>query len=335
MTSPTLLSQPAHPTSQTARPVPSRMSSYGIPLVLLLVTLFSTTAVGMRYMHNFQLGRGPIMDDSDMLPYAWVIRNLSHFAMGLPFSLALIGILLAHEFGHYFACRAYSVECTLPYMLPAPTLSGTFGAVIRLRSRVRSRAALLVIGASGPISGFIVVLFTTVLGLRLSTYGDSTLLRNVQTPLIMTALDHLLRMLHLIDGPPAALLVPHPILTASWIGLLITSLNLVPAGQLDGGHIVYAVSPSLHQVTSRIVTVVLTALGVLYWIGWVLWGIVLLTPSMRHPAIKDHTPLTRWQWAMALACGLILAVGGTYAPFQGFGMMDVLSKLPGRMHGGW
>jgi membrane-associated protease RseP (regulator of RpoE activity) len=216
-----------------------------------------------------------------------VIRNLSHFAMGLPFSLALIGILLAHEFGHYFACRAYSVECTLPYMLPAPTLSGTFGAVIRLRSRVRSRAALLVIGASGPISGFIVVLFTTVLGLRL------------------------------------------------WIGLLITSLNLVPAGQLDGGHIVYAVSPSLHQVTSRIVTVVLTALGVLYWIGWVLWGIVLLTPSMRHPAIKDHTPLTRWQWAMALACGLILAVAGTYAPFQGFGMMDVLSKLPGRMHGGW
>ena len=167
--------------------------------------MFSTTAVGMRYMHNFRLGNPPLGSDADILPFDWVIHHLRDLATGLPFSLTLVGILLAHEFGHYFACRRFSVRSTLPYLLPAPSLSGTFGAVIRLKSVVRSRAALIVIGASGPIAGFIVALATVTLGLSLSTYSPTPLIHNVQAPLTIIVLH-----LFISQSPAAHRLSPIP-----------------------------------------------------------------------------------------------------------------------------
>ena len=136
--------------------------------LLFLLTFLSTNIVGMRYMYNFRLGHPALTGDADLFPYVWVVHNLGLFASGLPFSITLLGILLTHEFGHYFACRFFNVKATLPYMLPAPTLSGTCGAVIRLRSRIRSRAALIVIGASGPIAGFCVAVVMTTVGLMYS-----------------------------------------------------------------------------------------------------------------------------------------------------------------------
>jgi membrane-associated protease RseP (regulator of RpoE activity) len=284
----------------------------------------------MRYMHNFRLGLGPIMDDRDLLPYPWVAEHLRQVALGLPFSLTLIAILLAHEFGHYFACRAFAVRSTLPYLLPAPTLSGSFGAVIRLRSRVRTRAALLVIGASGPIAGFVVLLFTTILGLTRSTYAAAPVLHGVQTPLLIVALDALLH-----TGQPLALIAPHPILVASWIGLLITALNLVPAGQLDGGHIVYALSPRVHAITSRLAVGAMLLLGLFFWLGWLVWAVVLLSPAMRHPRVLDPAPLLPRHCLMAGTCLVIFVAASMYAPFENYGLLEVLRKLPSRMHGGW
>ncbi len=347
MTSPTLVSDPIPDPKPDSSPVPHPDSlpdtprtpqaltpptprpKLALPLLLFCITIFSTTSVGMRYMYNFQRGHAPLTSDADVLPFDWMFTHLHQFSSGLPFSLTLIAILLAHEFGHYFACRAFKVRATLPYLLPAPSLSGSFGAVIRLQSRVRTRSALLVIGAMGPLAGFAVAIVTVTLGLHLSTYAEQPVLQRVQAPLLIAGLQTLLT--HLQPTPhPLRLLIPHPVLVASWMGLLITALNLIPAGQLDGGHIVYAFSPRAHRVASRFTIAALFLLGIYCWIGWILWGFILMTPGMRHPKVADTTPAKPWHYALAPACLALLLLSGTYRPFQGFSLLDILHKLPHR-----
>jgi membrane-associated protease RseP (regulator of RpoE activity) len=283
----------------------------------------------MRYMYNFSLGRPPLTSDADILPFGWVFSHFAEFASGLPFSLTLIAILLAHEFGHYFACRSFGVRATLPYLLPAPSLSGSFGAVIRLKSRVRSRAALIVIGAMGPVAGFAVSLFTIALGLSLSHHSPTPVVHRVQAPLIIGVMHAFIGNAH---GPAQSiyLLIPHPILVASWMGLLITALNLIPAGQLDGGHILYAISPIAHRWTHRLVIAGLLVLGVFSWAGWLLWAAILMTPGMRHPEVPDLGDTKRWHYALVPICLFILLFAGTYRPFEGFSLIDVARKLPHR-----
>ncbi len=329
MTSPVLTADPANPITARQQQSPR----VGLPVVLFVITLLSTTSVGMRYMYNFSLGRPPLASDADVLPFSWVVVHLNRFGSGLPFSLTLITILLAHEFGHYFACRFFGVRATLPYLLPAPSLSGSFGAVIRLRSRVRTRSALIVIGAMGPIAGFVVALCTITLGLALSHYSPVTIVPRVQAPLIVTGLHQLLGAVRGDLHNPAHslfLLIPHPILTASWMGLLITALNLIPAGQLDGGHILYAVSPAAHRISSKIVVAALFVLGFFYWSGWVLWGVILLMPGMRHPVVPDDQPVKRWEWGLVPVCLAIFVLAGTYEPFRGYSLLHIIKILPHR-----
>jgi membrane-associated protease RseP (regulator of RpoE activity) len=175
--------------------------------------------------------------------------------------------------------------------LPAPTLSGTAGAVIRIRSRIPSRRALIEVGIAGPIAGYLVALPTTIVGILLSRPAGRRL-GSCAGP-VSPAVDHY------AAGPDArglgsrsaalANLLPHPILIASWVGLFVTSLNLIPAGQLDGGHILYAISPQWHRRMTFAVPVLLLVMGVTLWTGWVLWGVILLLPAMRHP----HVPISR------------------------------------------
>lgn len=332
MTSPTLIDPavplPIHRTA-TARRTKTSPARFALPLGLLFITLLTTTAVGMRYMYDFRLGVPPLSSDIDVLPYRWALANLRSLPTGLPFSLTLIGILLTHEFGHYFACRYFGVSATLPYMLPAPSLSGTFGAVIRLRSRVTSRTALVVIGASGPVAGFVVTACTLTLGLSASTYTDQVQHARVGVPLILP----LLRALHPLGQPPHSYLAnPHPILIASWMGLLITALNLIPAGQLDGGHIAYAISPTFHRWSSRVVVATLFTLGIVQWAGWLLWGAILLAPAMRHPRVSDRSPLSPAARVLIPICLAVLLLCGTIQPFTGYSLLDILHALPSRSH---
>jgi Zn-dependent protease len=328
MTSPTLMPEPTAADSGTP-PAPAaaapRRGRVVVPVILFFVTLLSTTSVGMRYMFNFHLGNPPLSSDADILPYEWVLHHLSGFASGLPFSLTLIAILLAHEFGHYFACRAYGVNASLPYLLPAPSLSGSFGAVIALKSRVRSRAALITIGAMGPIAGFVVAIGAVAVGLSLSHYAPyaTTLSQHVQAPLLVHAL-------HTLIGSTSALdrLIPHPVLVASWMGMLITALNLIPAGQLDGGHILYSISPAAHKVSHRLVIVALLAMGIFFWCGWLLWALILMMPAMRHPKVAEDGNIQPYHFALFPICAVILLLSATYAPFQGFSLLDFATKLP-------
>lgn len=325
MTSPSLISQPV---SQILPRKSSGLRDVGIPVLLFAVTMLSTTAVGMRYMHNFRLGLGPIVSDADILPYRWMFQHPHELASGLPFSLTLIAILLAHEFGHYFACQAFRVRSTLPYLLPAPSLSGTFGAVIRLKSRVLTRSALIVIGAAGPISGFAVAIAAVWVGLVRSTYAPAPVLGGVQPPLLISLLHRLVA--HGGGVPPLALIVPHPMLFASWIGILITALNLIPAGQLDGGHILYALSPAAHRVATKLVIGLLMVFGIVFWGGWLLWGLLLLLPGMRHPKVPRDEVVTTGQYALIPVCVVMLALSVTLRPFQGFSLADLFLKV---LHG--
>jgi membrane-associated protease RseP (regulator of RpoE activity) len=276
-------------------------------------------------MRNFRLDQPPLANEGDLFPLHWIWNHPSALASGWSFSLALLGILLAHEAGHYFFCRRHGILASWPYVLPAPTLSGTAGAVIRIRSRIPSRRALIEVGIAGPIAGYLVALPTTIVGLLLSRpldAGTAPALVQFHQPLTIALLDRVLAG-WVPAVPGLNNLLPHPILIASWVGLFVTSLNLIPAGQLDGGHILYAISSRWHRRMTFAVPVVLLAMGVTLWTGWLLWGVILLLPAMRHPHVSFF-PLMPYnhRWLVLLALG-ILVLTFLPAPFVGTSLLDL------------
>jgi membrane-associated protease RseP (regulator of RpoE activity) len=296
-----------------------------LPLSLLVVSIFTTASTGALLMQNFRRGQPPLVNEGDLFPLHWIWSHPSALASGWSFSVALLSILLAHEAGHYFFCRRHGIRASWPYVLPAPTLSGTAGAVIRIRSRIPSRRALIEVGIAGPVAGYLVAIPTTVLGLLLSRPagpGSAPALVLFHQPLTITLLDRVLAS-WLPWVPAMDNLLPHPILIASWVGLFVTSLNLIPAGQLDGGHILYAFSPRWHRGMTFVVPVVLLVMGVTLWTGWVLWGLILLFPAMRHPHVP-YFPLmpSRYRWLCVLALAILLL---TFlpAPFVGTSILDL------------
>lgn len=303
----------------------SRWQTFGIPSVLFVLSVFTTTAIGARFMQNFHDGLPLVAREGDLWPWPWLTSHPSRFLLGWPFSLTLLTILLAHEFGHYIACRRHGVACTLPWVLPAPTLSGTLGAIIRLRGRIPDRRVLMDIGASGPIAGFAVSLIGAILGILLSTSRPAS---NAHAPdalitfdppvtltLLRSAVQHIHPALAMGGGVSAELSGCHPVLLAAWIGLFITSLNLIPCGQLDGGHILYALSPRLHRFVSRGLPFLLFVAAWYCWIGWAVWGLILLIPAMRHPRVTHHASLGAGRKMLALLAIAIFAVTITVSPF--------------------
>lgn len=299
-------------------------------LLLLVLTFLTTTMVGMRYAYNFSFGRPPITTETDIFPFPWVIHHLAYFGNGLPFSLSLLAIVLSHEFGHYFSCMRHGAKASLPYLLPAPTLSGTAGAVIRLNSRIRNRMALLDIGISGPICGYLAAVPLTILGLLLSKpQPPDTVPSLVQfhAPLTVSLLRDLLAA-YRSDMPPLVDMVPHPILVASWVGLFITSLNLIPAGQLDGGHILYAISPKRHANWTSGMILLLILAGAVYWMGWLVWALVLMLPGMRHSIVPaDPPPSQRQSALLGVAAAAIFLLTSAPEPFVGMSLMSMMQSV--------
>jgi len=210
---------------------------------------------------------------------------------GIPFSLAIMTILLGHEMGHYLTCRYYGIEATLPYFIPAPTLVGTMGAFIRIKSPIQHRAALLEVGIAGPIVGFVLAVPTLIIALAKSGFtavdpsGSSF---ELGEPLIFKAMEAVLGK----TPPPGMEINLHPIGIAAWFGFFATALNLLPVGQLDGGHVSYALFGNIHRRISQALLFTLIPLGIFYWQGWLLWSTVLLFIGLRHPiTLDDSVPL--------------------------------------------
>jgi membrane-associated protease RseP (regulator of RpoE activity) len=204
--------------------------------------------------------------------------------LGLPFSLTLLLILLAHELSHYFMSRMHKVPATLPYFIPAPTIIGTFGAVIKMKPPIFDRRSLIDIGAAGPIGGFIVSVIVVIIGLNYSetrlagelpegiSFGSSILFSYISQAVLNIE-------------PDKYDIILHPVAFAGWVGLLITSLNLLPLGQLDGGHIIYALFGEKHRLIGLVVIPVLCVLGYVLWFGWVIWAILMIIIGYRHPPV--------------------------------------------------
>ncbi len=292
--------------------------NYGLPLLLLAASAITTTANGARFMHNFLLGLQPVVRDSDLWPWSWLVRNPQLFKTGWFFSASLLGILLIHEFGHYFACRSHRIRCTLPWVLPAPTLSGTAGAVIRIRTVIPTRNALMDVGIYGPLAGYAASILAVAEGFLLSRplapKATAPIIRFGGEPITIRMVHALL--LHWKPTLPAFdYIAPHPLLIAGWIGLFITSLNLIPGGQLDGGHILYAISPRAHKIFTKVLPFLLFFAGTFYWVGWILWGVFLMIPAMRHPRVPIMPRLSRGRLALGIVGMAIFLLTFTPTPF--------------------
>jgi membrane-associated protease RseP (regulator of RpoE activity) len=304
---------------------------YGIPLLLLCASVITTTANGARFMENFMEGMPPVVRDGDLWPWAWLAAHPEKYAGGFAFSGALLSILLIHEFGHYFACRAHKIRASLPWILPAPTLSGTMGAVIRIRSRMPSLNAVMDVGIYGPLAGFVVSAFAVAVGFALSFHMPSepthALIRFGGEPLTIRILHHLL-----VQWDPTIPsfdnIAPHPVLVAGWIGLFITSLNLIPGGQLDGGHILYSISPRWNRRVTKLLPFALFVAGALWWVGWLLWGVFMMLPALRHPKVPAEEPLSKSRLLLGVVGLIILLLTFTPVPFYDASLMHLMGIDP-------
>jgi membrane-associated protease RseP (regulator of RpoE activity) len=293
-------------------------------LLLLGLSAITTTANGARFMHNFVAGMPPVVRDSDLWPWGWLSDHPEMFKTGLAFSISLLGILLIHEFGHYFACRWHRIRSTLPWVLPAPTLSGTAGAIIQIRGRIPNRNALMDIGIYGPLAGYVASALAVAVGFALSFHAAA----NAPAAIVVFGSEPpTIRLIHalLVHWDPSIPsfdhIAPHPVLVAGWIGLFITSLNLIPGGQLDGGHILYAVSPRAHKLFTNFLPIVLFLMGTLYWVGWLLWGLFLMIPALRHPKVPTNPDLSRGRLALAVVGLSIFLLTFTPTPFYNSSLM--------------
>jgi membrane-associated protease RseP (regulator of RpoE activity) len=242
--------------------------------LLFLFTLFSTLVAG-----TLQQGINPIENP-------WLLWK------GIPFSFTLLMILGAHEFGHYFMSKKHHIDVTLPYFIPAPSFIGTFGAFIKMKSPIMDRRILLDIGAAGPLAGMCIAVPVLLVGLSLSEIRYET----VESGFSLGSSLFFLFLNWLVHGsmPDDVNLILHPIAFSGWIGLLVTCLNLLPVGQLDGGHVAYAVIGPKQHVVSKAVLAILVVLGVTGWSGWLLWAGILLIMGTNHPpVIYDWIPLDR------------------------------------------
>lgn len=274
-------------------------SERGQPWVHLF--LFAATILTTLFVGALQQGVDPL-------------RHPTQLLVGLPFSASLLSILGVHELGHYFTARHYGVKVTLPYFIPAPVGLGTFGAFIKMKSPVIDRKVLFDVGIAGPIAGLCLAIPVLMIGLHLSQViptGDRVGV-SLGSPLLFTFI------LEMTVGqiPEGMDILLHPVAFAGWIGFFVTALNLLPLGQLDGGHISYALLGKRSEKLAMVTALLLLLLGVYFWPGWLFWAFLSFLLGFKHPPLmNDITPLDRGRYLLGLGAFLLLLALLTPSPF--------------------
>ena len=251
-----------------------------------------------------------MMGNGQSAPDATGFLVWPNFILGIPYAISVLAILLAHELGHYLTCRYYGIRATLPYAIPAPIPFpfGTLGAVIRIKSPFRDRRQLFDVGIAGPLAGFVLIVPALIIGLGYSTdftppgpgrttyeFGEPLLFRLAVEFFVPAGEDWNINL--------------HPIGWAAWFGMLATGMNLLPIGQLDGGHVVYALLGRRgHRTVSYAALGGLVALGIWCFFGYLCFAVILIFMGLRHPPTSVQTgPLDRRR-VLAAVAGLLLLI---------------------------
>jgi len=295
-------------------------------VLLFVLTAISTFVVGFSWSLGYKYAE-LFSQNPDLVPDLGMILNPEVVALSLIYAVVLLGILLGHEFGHFFACQYYKIDATLPYFIPAPTLIGTMGAFIRIRSPITKKQQLFDIGIAGPLTSFVLSLPAIVLGLFLSKtvpslpdngsilFGDPLILKFVES--------------FIFKGIPEGFnIVPHPIAFAGWVGILVTALNLFPVGQLDGGHVTYALLGKKSLKLAPYIIGIFVLLGIFFWIGWLVWALLIYFLGLKHPRIFDESvPLSPGRRLLGVVAVIIFVVSFTPEPIMGYNLFDLFKQL--------
>jgi len=294
-------------------------------LLLFAFTCASAFFVGLSWSVSYVYSER-LAGNSGFSPPAQALAEPRVIGLGLLYALVLLVILLGHEMGHYLTCRRYGIAATLPYFIPAPTLIGTLGAFIRIKSPITRKKHLFDIGIAGPLAGFLLSLPALVYGLSQSkvipamprdeaiVFGEPLLLRFISGILFR-------------DAPAGSDLFLHPVAFAGWVGILVTAFNLFPIGQLDGGHVSYAFLGQRSKSLAKILLVVFLVMGVLFWVGWIVWALIILLLGMKHPRVFDEQErLSASRRVLGLAAVIIFALSFSPAPIKGFSLLELAKQ---------
>ena len=283
---------------------PKKPNPY-INLALFIITLITT------------IFAGTILENKN--PF----EDFRYLVYGLPFSFTLLLILGSHEMGHYIFAKKNKVDVSLPYFIPAPTIIGTFGAIIKMRSPIRDKKALIEIGAAGPIVGFLVAIPAYIIGLM-----NSELLPMPETENGIILGDSLItKFLTFIiypDIPVGYEVYISSIGFAAWIGMIVTMLNLLPVGQLDGGHILYAIFGENHKKIGYGTLIGISSLGIILSLSgipsynWIIWSaLVFIFIKVKHPPVyNNHVPIPTIHKLICLFSFIIFIVTFIPVPFK-------------------
>jgi len=298
-----------------------------INVVLFILTLGTAFLVGSSWGLNYLYAGQIASDPGFRLDASGLFGDPRLIGLSVLYAVVLMAILLAHEMGHYLACRRYGLSATLPFFIPAPTLIGTLGAFIKIRTPITLKRRLFDIGAAGPLAGFILAVPALLIGLALSKIVPSI----PREEAIVFGEPLLLRLGGLLffkQAGPGMDVIFHPIAFAGWVGMLVTSLNLIPLGQLDGGHIAYAVFGSKSRAATKIVMGMLALAGIFFWAGWMIWFLILLVMGLRHPRVFDEDePLGKKRTMIAVLIAIIFILSFIPAPIQGYNMIDLVRSI--------
>jgi membrane-associated protease RseP (regulator of RpoE activity) len=296
------------------RPLRPPTRTLVLSCALFGLTLLTCLAAGRQFAVSYAHGQAASFEEFGR-SLTLIYKNPAALLAGLPFALTLMTILLAHELGHFFACRHHHIHSSYPFFLPAPNLIGTFGAFILIRSPIGSRRALFDVGASGPIVGFLFAAPAMIYGIAHAQIVPSLNARPdviFGAPLMMQWLAHIF-----YPKISASTLLMNPVGRAAWVGFFATSLNLLPAAQLDGGHILRSLSPRIHRFFTLSMPFVLVVLGYFLGVVWYVFAaLLLILRFMRVAPVYDETPLDPPRKWIALATLAIFVLCFIPAPIS-------------------
>ncbi|HKV25903.1 MAG TPA: site-2 protease family protein [Candidatus Acidoferrum sp.] len=298
-------------------PRPS-LKSLILAVLLFLATLATCLVAGTQFAVAYAHNQAVSLDEF-LRAFTLFYKNPLGLLEGMPFAATLLTILLAHELGHFFACRHHHIHSSYPFFIPFPSLIGTFGAFILIRSPIRTNRALFDVGSSGPLVGFLVCIPALLFGIVHAKIAPGIIDPShaevvFGTPLLLRFFSSLIH-----PGTPPSIILLDPVGRAAWVGLFATSLNLLPAGQLDGGHILRSVFPRLHRFSTNFLPIALLPLGYFFWYGWYFWAALLFgIRFLRIAPIYDSAPLDRPRNIAAFVTLVVLILSFMPAPLLGF-----------------